>query len=67
MDREKNMAHFWVRIAMKKLTVDQGAPANACTDGEVDQVTNALPGTPAAFSQNGSINIRVKANGQVCA
>jgi len=42
------MPHFRVRVAMKKLTIDQSASADASADGEVDQIPEALPSTPAA-------------------
>lgn len=59
------MSHFGVRVAMNKLTIYQGATADAGANGEVNQVANALPGTPARFSQYSAINIGVETDGQI--
>lgn len=61
---EVNMTHFWVRVAMKKLTVHQGAATNAGADGKVNQVARSLPRAPEGFSQHRAIDICIKADGQ---
>jgi len=64
---EEDMSHFWMRIAMKNLTIDQGTSADTSANRQIDKITKAFPGTPKGFSQHCSINIRVKADRQMSA
>ena len=56
------MTHFWVRVAMKKLTVHQGA-ADAGADGKVNQVARLAP-LPKGFSQHSAVDVSIEADGQ---
>ena len=56
------VTHLGMQQAMQGTAVDDGPPADAGADGEVNQRINALSGTPEGLAEGSRIHIGVKAH-----
>ena len=61
--RDRQVSHLRMHEPVDRTTADDGAAADARTDGDVDERIDAAPGPPAILGERGAVDVGVEGDG----